>query len=114
LTNESINPPHNRTNLRRLHNWPYSRCLLFIVFIFSVKWGLYAPIFLTYKLTEMDELFDYLQANNDQLWANYCRLSDQWKAKLTFPAYCVAQFVKLQQLSELRGNMQGDQLIQLN
>jgi hypothetical protein len=62
----------------------------------------------------MDELFDYLQANNAQLWANYCRLSDQWRQRLSFPAYCVCQWVKLQQLSELRGSMQGDQSIQLN
>ena len=62
----------------------------------------------------MEELFDYLQANDAQLWASYCRLSDQWRKKLTFPAYCVAQWVKAQQLRELRENMQGDQSIQLN
>jgi hypothetical protein len=62
----------------------------------------------------MDELFDYLQANNDQLWASYCRLSDEWRAKLTYPAYCVAQWVKTQQLREWRENMQGDRLTQLN
>ena len=62
----------------------------------------------------MDELFDYLQANDAQLWASYCRLSEEWRAKLTFPAYCVAQWVKAQQLREWRENMQGDQLTQLN
>ncbi len=62
----------------------------------------------------MDELFDYLQANNVQLWASYCRLSEEWRAKLTFPAYCVAQWVKAQQLRELRENMPGDRLTQLN
>lgn len=50
----------------------------------------------------MDDLFNWLQANNAQLWANYCALSDEWKQKLTFPAYCVAQYVKLSQLREFR------------
>ena len=62
----------------------------------------------------MDELFDYLQANDAQLWASYCRLSEEWRSKLTFPAYCVAQWVKTQQLREWRENMQDDQSIQLN
>lgn len=52
----------------------------------------------------MDELFNWLQANDAQLWANYFALSDEWKQKLTYPAYCVAQFVKLSQLREFRGN----------
>lgn len=50
----------------------------------------------------MDELFNWLQANDASLWANYCALSDEWKQKLTFPAYCVAQYVKLSQLREFR------------
>ena len=62
----------------------------------------------------MDELFDYLQANDAQLWASYCRLSEEWRKKLTYPAYCVAQWVKVQQLREWRENMPGDRLTQLN
>jgi len=62
----------------------------------------------------MDDLFDYLQANDAQLWASYCRLSDEWRAKLTYPAYCVAQWVKSQQLREWRESMPNDRLSQLN
>ena len=62
----------------------------------------------------MDELFDYLQANDAQLWASYCRLSEEWRKKLTYPAYCVAQWVKAQQLREWRESIPDDRLTQLN
>lgn len=62
----------------------------------------------------MDELFNWLQANNAQLWANYCALSDEWKQKLTYPAYCVAQYVKLSQLREFRESHLGQHISGLN
>lgn len=62
----------------------------------------------------MDDLFEYLQANDAQLWANYCALSQEWRNRLTYPAYCVAQYVKLRQLREWRENMPDGRSIQLN
>lgn len=62
----------------------------------------------------MDELFNWLQDNDRDLAINYARLSDEWRKKLTFPAYCVAQWVKLQKLREWRESMPDDRLTQLN